>query len=186
MKLEIPPSSLLRRAPVLCSTLRFLHVVHYDVIIRLCVYPMSSILPHDSATYNVYHVVCDRNTTIDNWPFFSAHTFVCGVVNVLANKIKFYGHHLLYNLYVSFLKHVNELLLDFPKIKGLFKQVRVQPSSTTNLASDCLGATLCIINEFCVPRANIELYKESFLYHGPRLWNTLPGSLKVLPELGRF
>ncbi len=31
---------------------------------------MSSILHHDYATYNVYHVVCDRNTTIDKWSFF--------------------------------------------------------------------------------------------------------------------
>ncbi len=41
-------------------------------------------------------------------------------------------------------------------------------------------------NDFHVPRANIELYKESFLYNGPRLWNTLPESLKVLSELRSF
>ena len=41
-------------------------------------------------------------------------------------------------------------------------------------------------NDFYVPRANIELYKESFLYNGPRLWNTLPDSLKVSPELRSF
>ncbi len=28
--------------------------------------------------------------------------------------------------------------------------------------------------DFYVTRANIELCKKSFLYNGPRLWNTLP------------
>ncbi len=42
-------------------------------------------------------------------------------------------------------------------------------------------------NEFYVPRANIEFHKESFfIYNGPRLCNTLPDSLKVLPELRIF
>ncbi len=41
-------------------------------------------------------------------------------------------------------------------------------------------------NDLYVPRANIELYNESFLYNGPRLWNTPPDSLKVLPELRSF
>ena len=41
-------------------------------------------------------------------------------------------------------------------------------------------------NEFYVPCVNIELYKESFLYNGLRLWNTLAESLKVLPELRSF
>ncbi len=75
--------------------------------------------------------------------FFSAHTLY--VELPISSQTKFCGHHLLYNLYVSFIKHVSELLLAFPNIKAPFKQVRVQPSSTTNLASDCLGATLCII-----------------------------------------
>ncbi len=109
---------------------------------------MSSTLYHDSATYNVYPVVCDCNTTtIDKWPFFLPTPLY--VELSISCQTKFCGHHLLYNLYVSFLKHVSELLLAFPKIKALFKQVRVQPSSTTNLASDCLGATLCIINILC-------------------------------------
>ena len=42
-------------------------------------------------------------------------------------------------------------------------------------------------NDFYVPRANTELYKEFFfIYNGPRLWNTLPVSLKELPELRGF
>ena len=41
-------------------------------------------------------------------------------------------------------------------------------------------------NDVNVPRANIEFYKESFLYNGPRLWKTVPVSLKVLPELRSF
>ena len=38
-------------------------------------------------------------------------------------------------------------------------------------------------NDFYVPRGNIKLYKKSLLHNGPRLWNTLPDSLNVLPEL---
>ncbi len=41
-------------------------------------------------------------------------------------------------------------------------------------------------NDYYVLHANIELYIESFLYNGPYFWNTLPDSLKVLPELRSF
>ncbi len=35
-------------------------------------------------------------------------------------------------------------------------------------------------------RVNIELYKESFIYNGPRRWNTLPDKLTVLSEVRSF
>ncbi len=38
--------------------------------------------------------------------------------------------------------------LKFFQRKAHFKQVCVQPSSTTNIASDCLGPTLCTIKVF--------------------------------------
>ena len=97
----------------------------------------------------MWYVIVILQLTISVLRSFLLPTPLC-VELPISYQTKFCGHHLLYNLYVSFIKHASELLLDFPKIKALFKQVRVQPSFTTNLASGCLGATLCIIN-ICTP-----------------------------------
>ena len=40
--------------------------------------------------------------------------------------------------------------------------------------------------DFYVPRADVELCKESLLYNGPRMWYTLPDSLNALSELKMF
>ncbi len=84
----------------------------------MCV-AMSSIL---------HHAVCDRVIVL--WyvivilQLTSGRYFLPTPLYVelsILCQTKFCGHHLLYNLYVSFIKHVSELLLAFPKIKPPFK-----------------------------------------------------------------
>ena len=35
-----------------------------------------------------------------------------------------------------------------------------------------------------VPRPNLELYRKSIAYSGPKIWNTLPESVRNAPNLG--
>ena len=37
-----------------------------------------------------------------------------------------------------------------------------------------------------VPRPNLEIYIKSLAYSGPKIWNTLPESIRNAPNLGLF
>ncbi len=86
------------------------------------------------------------------WPFFCSHLCMRSCQFYLKQNSVVITYCII--LYVSFIKDFIELPPAFPKIKTLFQNFRVQPSSTANLTSDCLGVTLCIVNKFLGPQNN--------------------------------
>ncbi len=61
-------------------------------------------------------------------------------------------------------------------INDLIKPASEQPRNTR----------FSLSNNYIVPELNTELYRSSFSYSGPKLWNTLPKGTKECQSVFKF